>query len=111
MPGKLIVFILFLIFIGTFVGFNIENKSDVRIWIGEKGLLKEVPILLSFFVIYIFGLISAFPFIIASRIKKAAKEMQRKKSVMNDNKVMNESVRVLGSKSMKDEEVSSEQEE
>ncbi len=108
MTGKLIVFILFLIFIGSFVGFNIENQSDVRIWIGEKGLLKDVPILLSFFVIYIFGLMSALPFILSSKIKNVVKERQRKKSDMNENKGMNESVRVLGAKSLKDEEVLSE---
>ncbi|OQX29618.1 MAG: hypothetical protein B0D92_02825 [Spirochaeta sp. LUC14_002_19_P3] len=74
MPGRLIGFIVILLLIGTLIGFNIGNSSDIRIWFGEKGQIKEVPILLSFFTIYIFGLVSSIPFYIGWRMRQIKKK-------------------------------------
>ena len=40
MPIRLITFIVTLLVIVTFIGFNIENSSDIRFWFGEKGFLR-----------------------------------------------------------------------
>ena len=99
MPGKLIVFILIILIMGTFIGFNINFTSDIKIWFGEKGVLKEVPILLSFFIVYIMGLLSSLPFIIVRKIKLAAKEKQREASAEEGEKdPAKKSYRVLGAK-------------
>lgn len=65
MPGKLIAFIVTLLIIVTFIGFNIEHTSDIRIWFGEKGLLTNVPIFVSFFVMYLVGVLSVIPFLMS----------------------------------------------
>ena len=70
MPARLIVFILTLLVIVTFIGFNIDNSSDIRIWFGEKGLLKDVPIFVSFFIMYLIGVLSSVPFVLRWRLKK-----------------------------------------
>ncbi len=77
MPARLIVFILTLLVIVTFIGLNIENNSDIRIWFGEKGLLKDVPIFVSFFVMYLIGVLSAVPFVVRWRNRKK-KQIARK---------------------------------
>jgi len=74
MPGRLIAFILILLAIVSFIGFNIENSSDIRIWFGEKGVLSDVPIFVSFFVMYLIGVISVVPFMVKWRMKKASKK-------------------------------------
>jgi hypothetical protein len=74
MPGRLIAFILILLAIVSFIGFNIENSSDIRIWFGEKGVLSDVPIFVSFFVMYLIGVISVVPFMVKWRMKKASKD-------------------------------------
>ena len=65
MPGKLIAFITVLFIIIAFIGFNADNTTDIRIWFGEKGVLKDVRIFVSFFVMYLIGVLSALPFIFA----------------------------------------------
>ena len=80
MPGRLIVFITVLCLVALLVGMNIEFRSDIRIWFGDKGLLKNVHIVLSFFVMYVAGLLSALPYGLAYRARIRAKLRQN----MND---------------------------
>jgi hypothetical protein len=70
MPGKLIAFILTLLVIVTFIGFNIDNSSDIRVWFGENGVLKDVPIFVSFFIMYLIGVLSVVPFIVGWKFRK-----------------------------------------
>ena len=73
MPGRLIAFIIVLFIIIAFIGFNADNTTDIRIWFGEKGVLKDVRIFVSFFVMYLIGVLSALPFIFAWNHRKTRK--------------------------------------
>ncbi len=77
MPLKLIWYILVLICLFTFVGLNLGNQSDVNVWFGEQGHLADVPIVISFFIMYILGAVSVIPYLIGSGIRK--KQKNRKK--------------------------------
>ncbi|MDF1568543.1 MAG: hypothetical protein RQ801_00380 [Spirochaetaceae bacterium] len=112
MPGRLIAFILILLAIVSFIGFNIENSSDIRIWFGEKGVLSDVPIFVSFFVMYLIGVISVVPFMVKWRMKKASKDRLTQKSEKTGDDEgaagsKKKKTRILGSKK-KDEEPSEE---
>lgn len=83
MPGKLIAFIMVLLVIVTFIGFNVEHTSDIRVWFGEKGTIKNVPIFISFFVMYLIGVLSSLPFIVSRSLKRLRKkqvEVSQKKA-------------------------------
>lgn len=78
MPGRLIAFIVALVIIITFIGLNLENRSDIAFWFGEKGLIEDVPIFISFFVMYVFGVLSVVPFLIGWRLKQHKKRASEK---------------------------------
>lgn len=86
MPWKLIGFIVLLLLVGTLVGLNIDSSSDIRIWFGEKGIIKDVPILLSFFAVYTFGLVSSIPFYIGGRIRQVKKNKNNSATAVDNNK-------------------------
>ncbi len=98
MPVKLIGFILTLLIIISFIGFNIENSSDIRIWFGDKGLLTEVPIFVSFFIMYLLGVLSVVPFLIGWKRKK--NDSRKSNETDDDDKTegTKKSVRVLGAR-------------
>ena len=73
MPGRLIAFIFVLFIIIAFIGFNADNTTDIRIWFGDKGVLMDVRIFVSFFVMYLIGVLSALPFILVWNRKKTRK--------------------------------------
>ncbi|GEM_PF-669766 len=105
MPLKLIGFIITLLIIITFIGVNLDNSSDIRIWFGEKGLLTEVPIFVSFFVMYLIGVLSVVPFLLSWKMKKRSSE----KKVQTDSEPVEEkekkNVRVLGSRKKRKKEL------
>ncbi|MDC7239311.1 MAG: hypothetical protein PQJ50_03020 [Spirochaetales bacterium] len=86
MPLKLIWYILILICLFTFVGLNLGNQSDVNVWFGEEGHLKDVPIVISFFIMYILGAISVIPYLIGSGLRQRQK-MKKKSETMADTTV------------------------
>ncbi len=77
MPGKLIAFIFALLIVILFIFMNHNNSSDIRLWFGEKGSFTDVPIYLSFFVMYMIGVLSVIPFSIERWIKKSGKKKQK----------------------------------
>lgn len=79
MPLRLIWYILILICIFTFIGLNLGNTSDINLWFSESSRLKDVPIFISFFVMYILGAISVVPYVIGSGLKKQKKAKQMQK--------------------------------
>jgi len=108
---KLVLFILLLLIIGAFIIFNVGNTSSISIWPTEKGTFNDVPILLSFFVIYILGLISAIPFFIGFRYRMRRRKKEADDSAKKPKKVKSrDKARVLGAKSDHDEPADSEQE-
>lgn len=104
MPAKLIGFILMLLIIVTFIGFNIENSSDIRVWFGENGLLKDVPIFVSFFCMYLIGVLSAVPFVLRWRSKKKKNAQKKTEDVHADIKdsKRKKKKRIMGSGKEKD---------
>jgi len=79
MPLRLIWYILILICLFTFVGLNLGNVSDVDVWFTESGHYEDVPIVISFFVMYILGALSVIPYLIGSGIKQQKQKKQLKK--------------------------------
>jgi len=79
MPLKLIWYILILICIFTFIGLNLGNTSDINLWFNEAAQLKDVPIFISFFVMYILGAVSVIPYLIGSGLKKKRQLKQQRK--------------------------------
>lgn len=104
MPTKLIVFILTLVIIVSFIGFNIENKSDITLFPVEKGVLHDVPIFLSFFVMYVIGVISVIPFFVSRQSKKKKGEKPVESASDGTPEPEKKKVRVLGSKKRKKKE-------
>ena len=79
MPFRLIWYIIVLIFIFIFIGLNLGNTSDINLWFSETARLTDVPIFISFFVMYIFGALSVIPFVVGSGLKKQKKIKQQQK--------------------------------
>ncbi len=106
MPGRLLVFILLLLIIGTFIGFNIGFTSNIRIWFGSNGVLTDVPILLSLFIMYLTGLLSSIPFIIFWNVKQRERKKRDESSYTEiDNEPDSKPARILGAnKSKADDE-------
>jgi hypothetical protein len=96
MPLKLIGFIITLLIIITFIGVNLENSSDIRIWFGEKGLLRDVPIFVSFFVMYMIGVLSVVPFLVGWKMKKKSSAKKSETDPEVEGKKKKKNVRVLG---------------
>lgn len=90
MPFKLIWYIFVLICIVTFIGLNLGNSSDVALWFGESGQFKDVPIFISFFVMYILGALSVIPYILGSQLRNRKKSREEKQA-QKDSVVINES--------------------
>lgn len=74
MPFKLISYIIVLVFLVTFIGLNLGNTSDVSLWFSEKGQFSEVPIVISFLIMYILGALSVVPYIIGKQFKSLRKK-------------------------------------
>lgn len=107
MPVKLIVFILTLVVIVSFIGFNIENKSDITLFPVENGTLKDVPIFMSFFVMYVIGVLSVIPFFIAKQSTKKKSDQPVAPPTEGTPEPEKKKVRVLGSKKRKKREAES----
>jgi len=101
MPLKLIGFIVTLLIIVSFIGFNLDNSSDIKLWFGEKGLLTDVPIFISFFVMYLIGVLSVVPFLVSWKMKKRSSGKKTASDQENSTETEKKSVRVLGSRKRK----------
>ncbi|MDR0312532.1 MAG: hypothetical protein LBI14_02950 [Treponema sp.] len=64
--GFLLVFAIFLIFIGV----NLDNKCDINYWFGENNSIKDVPVYITALVSLFIGIICSFPLIALIRRKK-----------------------------------------
>ncbi|EPF29305.1 hypothetical protein DWB79_04110 [Treponema medium] len=73
MPGKLLYFILVILMLALFMGFNLSNHCDISVIFY---VFKDVPIFLSMLFAFLFGNIAVLPFLISSRhkMKKAEKQ-------------------------------------
>jgi uncharacterized integral membrane protein len=113
-PLKLIGFILFMVVIFAFIGFNLDNSTNINIWVNEKGHFEDVSVIIVVFTAYLFGLLTTVPFWFArtfsrSRSKKREK-MKNKASLMAEaNQVVKskKGKKIFSSKkkTVKDEEI------
>ena len=73
MPGKLVYFIIVMLMIALFMGFNLSNRCDISVIFY---IFKDVPIFLSMLFAFLLGNIAVLPFLISSRhkMKKAEKQ-------------------------------------
>jgi uncharacterized integral membrane protein len=69
MPLRLVEFIVVFAVFLFFIAFNLGNKCDINF--GFR-LMKDVPVFLTAFSSFIFGMLCAVPFIISVRVKKKA---------------------------------------
>ncbi len=97
MPGKLIVFITILVIIVTFIGFNYSNSSNITFW-PEKVVYEEVPIFVSFFIMYLIGVISVIPFIVGWRMKNRQNKGSENSEAEIDSPAKKRKTRILGRK-------------
>ena len=73
MPGKLLYFIMVMLMLVLFMGFNLSNRCDISVIFH---VFKDVPIFLSMPSSFLLGNIAVLPFLISSRhkMKKAEKQ-------------------------------------
>ena len=74
MPGKLLYFIIIMLMLALFMGFNLSNRCDISIIFH---VFKDVPIFLSLLFAFLLGNIAVLPFLISRRQKKKKAEKQR----------------------------------
>lgn len=70
MPMKFIFFLLFVILLAFFIGFNLDNKSDVSIVFYT---FRDVPIFVGLLFAYAAGTASILPFFFLNKKKKGNK--------------------------------------
>jgi len=73
MPGKLLYFIIIMLMLALFMGFNLSNRCDISV---VFHVFKDVPIFLSMLFSFLLGNIAVLPFLVNSRhkMKKAEKQ-------------------------------------
>jgi len=103
MLAKLILFIIMLVVIAAFIGFNSGHTSDISIWFSEKGTFTDVPILVSFFVMYVVGVLSVIPFFVGYQYREGRKRKAGDAAKELKNEKTGGKARVLGSKAGRDE--------
>lgn len=79
MPLKMVGFILVLVILVIFVGLNWSNTSNIDLWFNQTLHFDDVPIVLSFLVVFLLGMLSSIPFWLDRSIKKKRKEKSKKK--------------------------------
>jgi uncharacterized integral membrane protein len=77
MPWRLIQFIVVFAIFLLFIGFNLENKCDIKFGT-EKMVLKDVPVYFTVFCSFIIGMLCALPFVFRHKSQKKADTGQRK---------------------------------
>lgn len=102
MPVKLLSYIGVLLFLVTFIGLNMGNTSDVNLWFSEQGRFQDVPIVISFFIMYILGALSAMPYIIGSQFKSRRRKKQEKKAAAPEKKPAGKSDEASGAAERQD---------
>ncbi|MDC7221269.1 MAG: hypothetical protein PQJ59_15135 [Spirochaetales bacterium] len=114
MPFKLIGFILFVVMVFAFIGFNLDNRTDINIWINEKGHYEEVSVIVVVFAAYLLGLLSTVPFWFARSLarvkarkkdKNKIKELQKSSSESLADGEKREKKKLLPHRKSKDEEI------
>lgn len=83
MPWKLVLFILSVILVTIFIGFNLENACDVSLGVYT---FKDVPIFMSLLLAFALGVLIMLPFTFGHS-QKEKKSHQKKQSSQSQNVV------------------------
>lgn len=85
MPFKFILFLLSIVIVAFFVGFNLDHRCDVSLILYT---FKNVPIIISLVAAYVLGALSVLPVLLGSRKKKrlAKKEKEAKQGLLEKSK-------------------------
>ncbi len=67
MPARLIGFLVSLVFLALFVGFNLENRCDVSLVFHT---FRDVPVVISLLFAFVAGALSVIPALFGSRAKR-----------------------------------------
>ena len=78
MPWKFVGILIVLILFVFFIGFNLENKTDISLGFVT---FPNVPIFLSTIIAFIVGALVTIPLSIKSYLKKLRKERKKKKEI------------------------------
>jgi hypothetical protein len=68
----------------AFINMDVVNRCDIKYWVTETAVLKQVPVALTVFVSFALGMLCAFPtmfFIRLSKKSKAARDKQKTASL------------------------------
>lgn len=85
MPWKLIFFIICIVLVTIFVGFNLDNRCNVSFVFFT---LEQVPIFLSLTVAFVLGVMAALPFAFVKKKKnKTTNESSKTSALKVDNKL------------------------
>ena len=76
MPWKLIGFLVLIGLILAFVGFNADNVSDISFGFHR---FEEVPIFVSLFIAFFFGVLVTLPFTLLGRSQRSKKRPKKEK--------------------------------
>ncbi len=71
MPWRLLGFILLFAIFLVFIGFNLENSCTISFGFTE---FEQVPVYLTTFASFIFGMLCAIPFVLSFKLKKKSKQ-------------------------------------
>ena len=79
MPWRLIGFILCIVFVTVFIGFNLDNSCNISFGFYE---LKDVPIFFSLMASFLLGVMVVPPFTLVKKQSKKSKQPKDKTSTM-----------------------------
>lgn len=77
MPWKLIAFILLLVLMMFFIGYNLENRADISVILYT---FEDVPVFFSMFGAFLLGVMVALPFALGNPFKRNTKVPKKKSS-------------------------------
>lgn len=79
MPWRLIGFILCIVFVTVFIGFNLDNSCNISFGFYE---LKDVPIFFSLLASFLLGVLVVLPFTLIKKHSKKSKQNKDKTSTV-----------------------------
>ncbi len=79
MPWRLIGFILCIVFVTVFIGFNLDNSCNISFGFYE---LKDVPIFFSLLASFLLGVLVVLPFTLVKKHSKKSKQNKDKTSTV-----------------------------
>jgi uncharacterized integral membrane protein len=80
MIGMIVIIAVMLFFIVLNTGE--ANKCDIKYWITETAVLKQVPVFLTVFISFALGMLCSFPVMFFRRNKKVKAERDKQKTAL-----------------------------